>query len=180
MSLSDKILDIFSKHKSLSSTQLQRILAEEYGEKRTLRTIQRYISRLVDEGKIFPNPPVGREQTYSLRTEKVDEKYEITSYLLKRFWREEEEIEKELVYGNPTRAYRKAKLLWLKFHNKYKQIAYPTLKEITERLKKINKEENIDFYRIQRTRSMLNRYLPVLISKISETLYEMEKDLVKS
>lgn len=182
MSLSDVILRIFQEHGSLSSKQVLEIIRQnqsKYKIKRapTLRTIQRYISNLLREGILKPEPPVGREQKYSLTGK--EERVSFQSYLAKKFRKELEEAEIEYLYGDIFRAYRKVKILALSLPEPYKQQVKPAIEKIDEELEKIELKARVSPYTILNKRLAQEEYLadkgiPELIEIMNEVLYKME------
>jgi hypothetical protein len=67
MSCYDKIMEIFKSNGSLSSKDTAKILKEKYNISKSQRAVQRYIRKLVTEGRLSPVLPTkGRNQTYSL------------------------------------------------------------------------------------------------------------------
>ena len=193
MSLSDIILKIFKEHGSLSSRQVLEILRQnqqKYGIKRlpSLRTIQRHISNFLRQGILKPEPPIGREQKYSLATEQ--EKTSLQAYLTRQFRKELEEVKTEYLYGNISRAYRKAKLLALSLPEPYKQQLKPTIEEIDKKLEKIKREIEQTAsqpYQIVSPLNLVIRHsqeeylaetaIPKLIEKINEQLYKMQEEI---
>lgn len=171
MSLSDIIISIFKKHGSLSSKEVKEILEQEYNIKRNLRTIQRHIQALLDNGKVIPEKSLGREQKYSLQGD-TNKKTEISGYLIKRFWREEEEIEKEVIYGELFRAYRKAELLWLKLPSPYKQKLTEHFKTANASLQNIKTQD--PYFRGVQQLKLLRNTMPIIIERLASILYEME------
>lgn len=172
MSLRDKIISIFNKHGSLSSEELKEILEKEHKITRSKRTIQRHIQEKIDEGILIPNRPLGREQTYSLRSNKV-EKTEISNYLIKRFWREEEEIEKEYLYGDPLQTYRKARLLWLKLPSPFKEKLSSTFEQVNAELKKAKRIDNY-ITMMNQAKYLKKSGIPLIIHDMARILHEME------
>ena len=179
MSLSDKIIELFKEHTSLSTRNVKKLLKEKYDISRTQRTIQRHIQKLVAEGTLIPNKPLGREQTYSLKTDKPDEKREVTAYLIKRFWREEEEIEKECLFGNQLRAYQRARFLIMKFPKEYRNKLLTDISELDEELKKAESGDPLITYLKQESILKSGKGMGLLLIKISDTLHEMEDSLKK-
>ena len=183
MSLSDIILKIFKEHGSLSSRNVLEIIKQNQQKYRirkipTLRTIQRHIRKYVEEGILKPDPPIGREQTYSLTT-KEERKKQLQTYLIKRFWKEEEQIETENLYGDPVRAYNKAVFLILKLPEPYKQRLSEPLKQIKTKLNRINNNPFIIEYRrmLMKHDYLQTKAVPKLIEKINEQLYQMQKEI---
>ena len=67
MSCYDKIMEIFNSKGSFSSKDITKILKEKYNISKSQRAVQRYVRKLVEEGRLSPDPPTkGRNQTYSL------------------------------------------------------------------------------------------------------------------
>jgi len=62
----------------------------------------------------------------------------IKQYLIKRFWKEEEQIENENLYGDPVRAYNKAVFLIMKLPEPYKQQLAEPLKQQKKHLNRKN------------------------------------------
>lgn len=137
----------------------------------------------LDAEVLLPDKSVGREQTYSLKRAFVNERTEISSYLLKRFWREEEEIEKELIYGDSWRAFRKAYLLWIKLPKPYKVKLSAAFKKAHEELKRVERGRFIpplkDSYQISMEQRAILRssIIPDLVKEISQVLHDMENSL---
>lgn len=171
MSLSDIIISIFKKHGSLSSKEVKEILEQEYNIKRSLRTVQRHIQTLLDNGKVIPEKSLGREQKYSLQDD-TNKKTEISGYLIKRFWREEEEIEKDVIYGKHFRAYRKAELLRLKLPSPYKQELSEYFKTASTSLQNIKAYDPYFIGVLQL--KLLRIIMPFIIERLASILYEME------
>jgi len=183
MSLSDIIIKIFEEHGSLSSRNVLEIIKQNQQKYRirkipTLRTIQRYIRKYVEEGILKPDPPIGREQTYSLTT-KEERKKQLQTYLIKRFWKEEEQIENENLYGDPIRAYNKALFLIVKLPDSYKQQLTEPLKQVKTELNKINNELFLTEYRkmLRKREFLQTKGVPYLIEKIAEQLYKMQEEI---
>jgi len=182
MSLSDIIIKIFEEHGSLSSREVLEIIKQnhkKYGIQRipSYRNVQRYIGKYVEEGILKPEPPIGREQKYSLTT-KEERKKQLQTYLIKRFWKEEEQIENEYLYGNPIRAYKKAVLLIMKLPEPYKQRLFEPLEQVITELNKINKlfVAN-EIGKMLKKREFLGKDgVPYLIEKIAEQLHKMQEE----
>jgi len=103
MSLSDKIKELIGKQGLLSSKEITTELEKRFGIQKKQRTIQRHIQFLVDSGELIPVSGIEREIKYKLMGETENGKKEITSYLLKRYWNQEQKIE-EMIISNPRNA----------------------------------------------------------------------------
>ena len=103
----------------------------------------------------------------------------IRQYLIKRFWKEEEQIENENLYGDPVRAYNKAVFLILKLPEPYKQRLSEPLKQIKTKLNRINNNPFIIEYRrmLMKHDYLQTKAVPKLIEKINEQLYQMQKEI---
>jgi len=183
MSLSDIILKIFKEHGSISSRNVLEIIKQNQQKYRirkipTLRTIQRYIRKYVEEGILKPDLPIGREQTYSLTT-KEERKKQLQTYLIKRFWKEEEQIENENLYGDPVRAYNKALFLIVKLPEPYKRQLIEPLKQVKTELNRINNNRFLTVYRkmLMKHEYLQTKGVPYLIERIAEQLYKMQEEI---
>jgi len=103
----------------------------------------------------------------------------IRQNLIKRFWKEEEQIENENLYGDPVRAYNKAVFLILKLPEPYKQRLSEPLKQIKTKLNRINNNPFIIEYRrmLMKHDYLQTKAVPKLIEKINEQLYQMQKEI---
>ncbi|MEM3459199.1 MAG: hypothetical protein QXN36_01235 [Candidatus Bathyarchaeia archaeon] len=171
----ERIKEFLREFGALSTTQLTNKINEKYQLHYNKKTIQRDISELMLEGCVKPNPPIGREQTYSL-PEKSNTKT-VSTYLLTRLWREEEEIEKLNLYNESVRAYMKARLLWLKLPSPFKQKLSPAFKKVSEALASISAESLLfDIRELRKIRYLREIGIPFLIENISLVLHEIEKE----
>lgn len=80
-------IELLRQYGALSSAQLTKLLNEK-GVRVNKRTVERDIEELRVQGIVKANPPVGREQTYSLEKQKV----KLSGYFLNKVWKEIDEI----------------------------------------------------------------------------------------
>lgn len=149
-------------------------IAEKLNVHRT--TVHSYLNTLELAGKVYsehglwyPKETKGKERTL------------IQNYLIERFWREEEQIEKEYVEGNPFKAYEKANFLRLKLPEKHQKKLIPIFEEVAQEIRKISLKQGLTRIDDLEKPFKINRYLrevgiPILIEKISSILREMEKE----
>lgn len=156
-------------------------------EKPDTRRVRFYRARkLIEEDKIkdLQYVSVGKKAWIGLKdadpTVLNSQSSILKEYLLKRFWKEEEEIEHELIYGNPIRAYNKAFLLILKLPEPYRQRVEKALNIVEEELRKIDNDPNLFNFE---QKNMKKRWLlaegggcSFLIDKIVQQLYEMASE----
>jgi len=179
MSLSDIIIKIFEEHGSLSSREVLEIIKQNqktYGIQRipSLRTIQRHIQKYVEEGVLKPEPPIGREQKYSLTT-KEERKKQLQTYLIKRFWNHLEAIEQLYLQRDIFGAYKAADLLIRRLPNPHKQKLKKLIENIEETSKKALEKDN-PYIRIIHKYNLLANLMPTIIEAISDTLHEMQEE----
>lgn len=90
----DKIVQFIADYGALSTREAHKLLTDE-GFRVNRRTVQRDFEELQIQGIIKANPPVGREQTYSLDAEHKEgeeRRPAISGFVLKSIWREINEI----------------------------------------------------------------------------------------
>lgn len=80
----DKILDVLRRYVALSTTQITRIVNKRYAFHFNKKTIERDIADLKKEGKVVPNPPIGREQTYSISRKPR----RVSEFFINEFWKD--------------------------------------------------------------------------------------------
>jgi len=99
-SLNDTIIDILRKHRALSIAGATGIINKEHSLPCNRKTIERHIKNLRLEGKVIANPPVGREQTYS-----VDQKpLHMSEFFINQLWKNLDDVRRENI-SNPILAY---------------------------------------------------------------------------
>jgi len=99
-SLDDTIIDILKKHRALSIAQTTSIINEKYSFPYNRKTIERHIKDLRLQGKVVANPPVGREQTYSVNQKPLP----ISEFFINQFWKNLDDVRRENI-SNPILAY---------------------------------------------------------------------------
>jgi hypothetical protein len=141
-------------------------IAKKLGVHRT--TVHGYLNILELMGKVR-----SEHGEWHPKESKNQGKIAIPEHLIERFWREEEEIEKENLHGDPYRAYQKAKLLWFKLSSPFKEKLQPTFNEVEEGLKKA---KSIDLYltQIRQAAYLKHKGIPLIVYDISRILHEME------
>ena len=83
-------IELLRQYGALSSAQLTKLLNEE-GVRVNKRTVERDIEELRVQGIVKANPPIGREQTYSLEKQKK-QRVKLSRYFLNKVWKEIDEI----------------------------------------------------------------------------------------
>jgi hypothetical protein len=187
MSLRDKILKLFQEQGPLSTEEVRKLLKEKYKIERNKRTIQHHVQKLIDDGKLDFDKPLGREQTYSLKSSTQEEKDKVTGYLLKRFWREEEKIENEAVHGDPLDALLKAELLWKKLPSPFKEKLAPTFDTASKEFVRYYKSLKYPFQlgTFEEKKAKLHGYvrgkiIPNLVECVCAALNELEGSLKRN
>jgi hypothetical protein len=102
------MLVLYEKYGALSSERATLLLESEFTIKVSLRTVQRYVSELVEEKKLAVLPSKRREQIYALYKE---EPSSISDFFLSKYWDALFEIRKEL--HNPKDQFSQS---WDSFH----------------------------------------------------------------
>lgn len=89
--LRDKIIEVLRRYGALSTHQVTKIVNKEHGFRYNKKTIERRIAELKTEGKVVPNPPMGREQTYSAsRKPRL-----VSEFFINQFWKNLDVIRNE-------------------------------------------------------------------------------------
>ena len=146
-------------------------IAEELKKHRT--TVHNYLNTLELMGKVY-----NQHGLWYPEEPRTKEKTAISDYLIERFWREEEEIEKENINDNPSGALEKAEFLRVKLPSPYKE-------KLSSAFQKVNKEfakvEGVDLYTtmVAEYNYLKNVGVPFIIESISSVLHEMEKEGVE-
>jgi len=80
----DRILVVLRQHRALSTTQITTTYNRKYETRYNNKTIERDIRYLLGKGKVVPNPPIGREQTYSVS----QEPRLVSEFFISQFWKD--------------------------------------------------------------------------------------------
>jgi hypothetical protein len=99
-SLDDTIIDILKKHGALSINHTTNIINRERSLPRNRKTIERHIRDLRSQGKVVANPPVGREQTYSV----IQKPLPMSEFFINQFWKNLDDVRRENI-SNSVMAY---------------------------------------------------------------------------
>lgn len=132
MSHSDKILKLLKETPALSATAIWK-KQQENGETETLRSVQRHLKTLHEEGLIEAHA-VGREVLYSLAK---SEGHTSTDYFTQRCWNELFTVQKEIATAKPDdmrKAYVRLRSLVMLLPEQAKKGLLPDIKNIDKRL----------------------------------------------
>lgn len=101
----------------------------------------------------------------------------IPKYLIERFWKEEEEIEKENIYGDPFKAHEKARLLWLKLPSPIKENLQQTFDEVQKGLSlRASQMQYLYYRRVSNQATYLkNTGIPLIVREIAKALNDAFK-----
>ena len=183
----EKIKSFLSQYGALSTDQLHKLLKDN-GIAVNKRTVQRDIEELQVEGVVIANPPVGREQTYSLAKGETTAKPAITPYLLNSIWKETRRISRLAIHGEigipePVKAMREMQFLIASLPKTLKDKIKPLENQIVEKIKDIyeKREEALKHSNHERAGELYSEYesacfhgVKKLIDELSNILYNIE------
>lgn len=149
-------------------------LAEKLGVHRT--QVYDYLNSLrirekarSEDGLWFPKQSSSKQKKATASAYPLQER-------IRLFRKEMVEIKHEYANGYASRAYTKAKLLWLSLDASFKKELGPSFKTVETELERIVREKYDPFERTRDKLTLFEKVVPYLIEKLSEVERKMEQE----